>query len=379
MKKNILLPLLLVVVFSCNNINPTNEIINNEKYQEYNLSYANGFSITDLDSCFTEIVIFNPWQTADNIKLKYVVGNKKKSDSKHFVNIISPIKKVVCLSTTHIAFIDQLNEISSVVGVSSPQFVHNKTIAQKHKNHEVVDIGFDQNLNYEAIYALKPDVIFAYGIGNEITQFYQRFNEIGIPVVVIGEYLENDPLAKLEWIKLFGLLYNKYDISKQYFDSVTNVFNSISNKTMQLSYQPTVFCNIPWKGIWYAPGGNSFMAKLINYAGGKYIWEKSESNSSLALSFETVFVKASKADVWINPGVALRLNDLISEDERLSDFSAFKNSKVYNNNLRTNEMGGNDFWESGVTKPHIILQDLIAIIHPELATNHKLYYYRHLK
>jgi iron complex transport system substrate-binding protein len=41
--------------------------------------------------------------------------------------------------------------------------------------------------------------------------------------------------------------------------------------------------------------------------------------------------------------------------------------------------GGNDFFESGVINPHLILKDMIKIFHPDLLTDHQLHYYMKLK
>ena len=52
---------------------------------------------------------------------------------------------------------------------------------------------------------------------------------------------------------------------------------------------------------------------------------------------------------------------------------------MFNNNRRTNGIGGNDYWESGITNPHLVLADLIKIFHPDLLPDHDLYYYHPLQ
>lgn len=97
------------------------------------------------------------------------------------------------------------------------------------------------------------------------------------------------------------------------------------------------------------------------------------------LSLEAVLDKALDADVWVHPGMATTLAELQANDERFAQFAAFRNGAVYNNNKRLNPYGGNDYWESGVTNPHLLLADLIAILHPELLPDHELYYYQQLR
>ncbi|HLA43877.1 MAG TPA: hypothetical protein VJZ27_10595, partial [Aggregatilineales bacterium] len=73
------------------------------------------------------------------------------------------------------------------------------------------------------------------------------------------------------------------------------------------------------------------------------------------------------------------LENGLSEDERFAEFAAYQNGDVFSNDLRTNEFGGNDFYETGVTNPDILLADLIKIFHPELLPDHEFYFYRQLE
>jgi iron complex transport system substrate-binding protein len=71
---------------------------------------------------------------------------------------------------------------------------------------------------------------------------------------------------------------------------------------------------------------------------------------------------------------------LLNEDERFAEFSAFQNGALYNNNKALTGMGGNDFFESGIAHPDVILADLIAFFHPdiiaEIDPNYQTTYYQ---
>jgi iron complex transport system substrate-binding protein len=70
------------------------------------------------------------------------------------------------------------------------------------------------------------------------------------------------------------------------------------------------------------------------------------------------------------------LKDVIVEDNRYGDFKAFRKGNLYNNNARVNANGGNDYWQSGISNPDVVLSDLIKILHPEILPNHNLFYYQ---
>ena len=126
-------------------------------------------------------------------------------------------------------------------------------------------------------------------------------------------------------------------------------------------------------------GGKSFAARLIEDAGADYLWSDNSSTQAIPLDLESVYLRAVDADVWINPGAAVSLEDIGRLDERFLDLRVVRQGQVFNNNLRTNAAGGNDYWESGTVRPDLVLADLIRVFHPDLMADHRLVYYRQLK
>jgi iron complex transport system substrate-binding protein len=126
-------------------------------------------------------------------------------------------------------------------------------------------------------------------------------------------------------------------------------------------------------------GGKSFAAQLMKDAGGDYLWSDHPSAQAVPLDLESVYMRAVNADIWINPGAAGSLTDILLLDERLGDLEVVKKGHVFNNNARSSATGGNDYWESGTVRPDLVLADLIGVFHPDLLTDHRFVYYRQLK
>ncbi|NOQ27194.1 MAG: ABC transporter substrate-binding protein [Bacteroidales bacterium] len=379
MKFKYLFAILLLIAASC--INKKKNDLSEEQaisFEEISLNYAKGFSIKTNDN-LKILTIRNPWQGAKGVEYKYVLANEKQSIPKSYnkYNIIrTPIKRVICLSTTHIAFIDVLNENMSVVAVSGTNYVNNKIIRSKIDNNEVLDIGYDNSLNYELIVSLKPDLVITYGVGGEIASYNQKLNDLGIQTIVLAEYLENEPLGKLEWIKLLAALYEKDEIANEYFNKIEYEYKKLQELTIPLMKKPKVLIGLPWKDVWYVPGGDSYLAKMVEDAGGDYVWKMNDSRESLPFDIESVFVKAMKTEVWLNTGSVNYKNEILKIDERFSSFEPFTKGKIFNNNLIMNKYGGNDYWESGLVNPQLVLKDLIRIFHPDILPDHRLVYYR---
>jgi iron complex transport system substrate-binding protein len=274
--------------------------------------------------------------------------------------------------------LEYLDRLNTLVGISGKRYVNNRWVSGQTETGNIVDIGYDQNINYEAIVALKPDLVMTYGVGSEIASYIGKLKDLGIPVLINGDYLEQLPLAKSEWIKVVAALYNLEDQAGLRFDHLVKEYQQIKLLALNVPDKPEVMIGLPWKDTWYIPGANSFAAHFINDAGGSYIWNSKHTNEAVPLSLEAVYEQAKDADIWINPGTAGSLDEIVQIDERLSAFNPVRQNLIYNNNRIVNKYGGNDYWESGIMNPQKILADLIKIFHPEILPDHQLVYYKKL-
>ena len=365
--------LLMIISFFVSCIQKKSTGSNTQLLNHSRNQYSNGFEITDtLDQ--RTIRVFNPWQRSNNIVLTYTLSDFQNNSSKNCIK--TPVKRVVCLSTTHIAMLSALGESDKIIAISGARLVTNSTVRSKIEKKEIVDIGYEQNLNFELIASLKPDVIFAYGVSADITNYVYKLSELGLTVVLVAEYLEASPLAKAEWLKFFGEFFDKREQAASLFDTIQKKYTYISGIALKTINKPYVMSGMPWSGSWYVSGNKSYQAKLIDDAGGNYIWNDLDSRESVPIDLERIFIKIKDVDYWINLSTAHSKADILAADERFATVKAFQNGNLFNNNARENPNGGNDYWEFGTCRPDIILSDLVKIFHQELLPDKKLYYYR---
>ncbi len=135
---------------------------------------------------------------------------------------------------------------------------------------------------------------------------------------------------------------------------------------------------MPWNGAWHVPGGNSFVASFFKDAGANYLWKDNKEQGSYSKSKEVILDEAFETEFWLNLNSYSTIDAVVAYDDKFKNFAALKNNKLFNNNKRLNVKGGNDYWESGVVNPNIVLKDLIEIFHPEIL-DHELYYYSKLE
>lgn len=331
---------------------------------------------------YTLVEIINPWQGATNINQTYYLvkrGSKLPEGVDSASVIFVPLHKIVCMSTTHIAMIEALGEANSIVGVSGTDFIYSPQLLKSVENGSLVDVGYESSLNKELILKLSPDLIMIYGIGSESAGYVGKIKELGIRVIINADYLETDPLSRMEWIKLLGALYDKETLADSLYYSETAAYNKVKDFLREKSVKkPKVMLGLPFKDSWNISPGNSFISTLISDAGGSYLWSDTKSSISMPYGIENVYLRGMNADYWLNISSVHSKKEILNVDERLSDLPCFKNGNLYNNNKRITEKGGNDYWESGCVYPHLLLEDIAAILHPDLFAGHELTYYKKL-
>jgi iron complex transport system substrate-binding protein len=243
----------------------------------------------------------------------------------------------------------------------------------------VKQVGIDGNTNNELVIAMHPGVIITSTNPDAAFGQYKTISDAGIPVVPDAEWLETTPLGRAEWVKLIGALIDKDDEVGKKFDSVEQEYQALAAIGSHAPTKPTVIIAMPWKGTWYTPAGESYMAQFLRDAGASYNWSDTKGIGSLALNVEAVIPIALKAEYWLNVGYVDSKKDIQAKDPRFAEFHAFKTDSIYNFNRRVNDIGSNDYWESGLANPQRVLADLIRILHPGALPPDTLYYYKQLK
>ncbi len=376
----ITLVLLSFLIVACTG----NKAVPGEKLKSHEvpvISYAKRFRIEKTDE-YSQLSVIDPWQGASDIVQKWFLVPRGKElpsfiDSSQVIKV--PVKKIVCMSTTHIAMIAALDETRSIQGFSGTRFLFSHELTENVENGTIREIGYEDNLNKELILKLNPDLVMVYGIGSESAGFIGKLKELGVKVLYNADYLETDPLGKAEWVKMIGALYSKEYMADSLFRTIEEEYNMIkSYVNTHAKERPEVLLGLPFKDTWYVSPGNSYVSRLIEDAGGDYLWHSIVSSVSMPMGLENVYIKALSADYWLNTGTADSKNEILSIDSRLAELPCFKKGNLFNNNNRTNFNGGNDYWESGSLNPNIILYDIASILHPGLFPDRKLYYYKKL-
>jgi iron complex transport system substrate-binding protein len=341
------------------------------------LKEAKNFSI-ERQGKLILLKIGQAWPEAKE-QFSYVLYPREEEAPRGFPNAIKiaiPVERIICTGTTQIAMLDALGASDKIVGLTNGQYLYNPALRKRLAAGELVDLGNDQSFNYEKLLQANPDLVFSFSIGN--TQQLKKIQDLGLPAVLLSEFMEESPLGRAEWMRFIACFIGKEELAEAKFDSLYQNYQNLKKELKQIAEKPTVFTGVAQQGAWYVAGGQSFVSKFIQDAGGEYLWADNEARGGLPLDFEVVLNKAEKADVWLNVVLAQDLEQLKGMDERYSLFQAHQQQQVYSYTARVSENGGYDFFESAIVRPDLVLKDLIRIFHPQLLPENQLYYYKKL-
>lgn len=371
MRRLFLLTILFLFNLSCANersISNTEAIGHN---QNLKLKYAKQFEIQYADSEKT-VTILQPWSGSKK-KFTYYLSNKKATGN--FIQ--TPVNAVVCLSPTPLAMLNLLGLTGKVVAVGSKTDMYNAAFYKKFKAVAKNESGSKTAQNFEKLIELAPDLIFESATGSVYDSF-EKLEELNLKTALFSAHTEPHPLGRAEWIKYVAAFFNREKEAEIIFDSIVQRYLAVQKKVTAVHTKPKVFVGYPWKDAWIVPGGNSYMARFIKDAGGSYAYASDTTSGNLYVTVEKVLDLLPGCDIWLNPGVGVMSMADVEKIPVLTK-KVTGNLKIYNNNYRLNEFGKNDFWESGILAPDVILNDLVKLFHPELLADYNPYYYRTIK
>ncbi len=370
----------LLVLASCKNNNPNKpeETASIEK-EALEINYAKGFEIKAFDG-YKTITLKNPWPGTEKT-FKYALVEKGKSlpNAENYDAIVEmPIKRIVVTSTTHIPSLEMLGVSDALVGFPSLDFISSEKTRKRISEGKITELGRNEDINTEILIDLAPDAVIGFAVdGNNST--FATIEKTGIPVLYNSDWTETSPLGKAEWIKFFGVLFNKEKEADSIFNNIETAYLSAKKIAAEAKETPTVIAGAMYKDVWYMPQGDSWGAQFITDANGDYLWKDSKGTGSLSLNMESVLEKGHNADVWIGPGQFTSLDEIKNASQVYTQFKAFKTGEVYSYSMKKGETGGLLYYELAPNRPDLVLKDIIKMLHPELLMAHDFYFFEKLQ
>lgn len=360
----IIIGLTFLVLYSCQESEGIiiAEHIDTEKGDTLTNDYAKAFRIIEYSSKHV-IEVLSPYNDFEVLE-SYIISKKENSSYNSFQP--NKISSIIPLSSTHIGMLNKLKAKDLIIGVSA------KNLLCSPLPNSVAEVGELGNSDLELLVSLRPDVIIYSGFNRDMP-ILKKLRDSNIKTFMNYEWQETHPLGRAEWIKVLGLLIGKEQIALEQFQKVKSNYESLLAFSKEFNEKPTVMAGTPYGDIFHAPAGNSYLAQLINDAGGDYVYNSTEGTASISKTYEQIISENKSTQFWLNPAAKDKLGVL-------NLHSSFGKLNAFTDNMYSYFHDVNCFWENSAIEPDRLLSDLISIFHSSSSKSKlKLHYYRLLE
>ena len=338
--------------------------------------YAKNVKMDSFPSGFLLEIMSKQWLLLDKNSKNF----KKPKEWDSIPVIYVPVERPVILSTSYLGYLRYLGVDSKIVGVGEKKYIADSAFYKFIEANNIPNLGNGALLSLEKLFSLQPDLVLTFSSGEAKHEDYLRMKSLNLPVILASEWNEVSPLAKAEWLKVFGVLFDCYSLSDSLFRDIEQKYQKKASEMSKIadSLKPKVLIGGPVGGIWYAPSPESYTAMLVKDAGGQYIWADKKSENGFRFSLEEALLQGKEADIWIHPSNFKTPKEVFQNESRVELLKAWKDKKIYQHDKRVGPAGGLDFYEEAVVRPDLVLEDLIKVFYPHFFEDSSMRWYRNI-
>ena len=363
---------LLSVLFACKGAGGKGDL--GECVVEENL-YAKGYVISHYKD-FTSVEIANPWDTT-KILQRYILVERDKTLPDNLPEgtlIRTPLNNVIMYTTLHASIWEKMGALDAVKGICETEYLTSEKAIAMVKEGKIADCGSAFSPNVETIMDLGGEIIIASPYENS---GYGQAEKLGIPIFESADYMEQHPLGRVEWMKVYGLLQGTREVADSMFNATMTRYNALKDLARGEQNKPRLMSERKYGASWYIVGGTSYMATMYKDAGADYIFSDNNESGSATASFETVYDRGADSDIWIlkyAAGEKMTYAHLQKENPLYVNFAPFKERKIFIcNTIAT------PYYEYIAIHPDRILADYVKMFHPQLLPDYEMVCYEAMK
>lgn len=300
--------------------------------EKKNLSHAEQFSMkSSRDYTLVEIKGESPTLVIDS------GGAVPVGIPDNYVVLKKPIENTYIVSSSVLDYFVKLDILDRVKfsGLKKENWYIEEAV-ERMESGKMLYAGKYSAPDFELLYKNKVNVSIQNTMIYHKPEVKEKLQQLGIPVIVEKSSYEKNPLGKLEWIKLYGFLYDKEKEAEDFFDQKIKEFSKISQN--EHTDKKIAFFYISSNGSINVRKPQDYISKMIEMSGARYFLEdeniKDENHvSSLNMQSEEFYQKARDCDFLIyNSTIDGTIKDkkmLLKKYPLLKDFKAFKEDKIF--------------------------------------------------
>ena len=162
----------------------------------------------------------------------------------------------------------------------------------------------------------------------------EMIERVDIPVLIDRSSYEDDPMGRVEWIKLYGVLTGHEEEAEKFFSEEMDSIKDLEG--LENTEKTVAYFYISSDGKVVARSSTDYVPKMIDMAGGRYIFSELKGDgdrSAVDMSTETFYDTAADADYIVYnssiDGSVKTMKDLIGRDPIMKKMKAVKEGNCF--------------------------------------------------
>ena len=362
------------------------------KYAQLLTIVKHGGEYAEHNGEYAEVTIANPWKEGTQLH-RYILVPKGEEGNKTVARLAmqrsagarcvtdtvrTPVENSAVFTSPHCQLLYELGCGQAIRGVCDLDYINIPDVKKRAAsagNHgsssAIADCGSSMAPDIERIIALKPEAILVSPFEN--SGGYGKLDKLHIPLIEVADYMETSPLGRAEWMKFYGMLFEKSDVkdskagifqskADSLFAKIEKEYLNLKAAAKKLPAGLSVLTERKTGSVWYVPGGQSTIGILLKDANARYIFSEDQHHGSLAMSPEQILAKAKNIDVWAFKyfgGKPLSRSQLLQEYAGYKSLAAFGSSRIYQV-----DTSREPYFEITSFHPEVLLREFILLSHP---------------
>ena len=252
------------------------------------------------------------------------------------VELRQPLENIYLVSSSIMDYFIHLDALDSIAlsGTRADGWYLDEAKAAMEAG-EITYAGKYSAPDYECILAAHCSLAIENTMIYHTPEVKEQLERFGIPVLVERSSYESGPLARMEWIKFYGILLGKEELAQQVFDRQAERIAPLLDQ--QSTGKSCAFFSISANNLANVRKGGDYVARMIEMAGADYVFadltDSGNSLSTMNLPLEDFYAGARDADFLIYnstiEGVVSTTDELVAKCSLLADFKAVQNGHVW--------------------------------------------------
>lgn len=320
------------------------------------LEYAQWLRMTEGEG-YTLCSIMDPWNEGKILqRLVLEEDASPASDSIVGLHIRVPLQRAVCGATPHAHLAFRLGCGARIAGLLDAGYAVSDSLRRAIAAGSLRDCGGAMDPDIERLSALHPDALLLSPFAGS---GYGALENCGVPIIACADYMETSPLGRAEWMRLYGRLFGRAAEADSLFAAETARYARLQSEAeaTAAAARPSLLVDRMQGEAWHVPGAESYLGRLFEDAGFRYVFREYRQAGSVALTLDEVYVLGREADCWLLrttqdlPAAALR-----REDPRYREFRPLQTGNVWQCNTLTTP-----YYDILPFAPSELLRELISI------------------